>query len=63
MVAPDASLAEALGKALLILGEGEGIELLSGLDGCEGMLVDATGRSWSTPGWQAAVAFEALTRN
>jgi thiamine biosynthesis lipoprotein len=60
IVAPDAALAEALSKALLILGEDEGIALVAAQPGCEGLLTDADGRSWQTPGWRAAVRFEAI---
>jgi FAD:protein FMN transferase len=59
VVAPDAALAEALSKGLLILGEQEGIALVAAQPGCEGMLVDADGGRWETPGWRAAVRFEA----
>jgi thiamine biosynthesis lipoprotein len=58
VIAPDATLAEALSKALLILGERQGIALVAAQRGCEGMLVDADGGSWETPGWRAAVHFE-----
>lgn len=60
VVAPDATLAEALSKALLILGEEEGVALVAGQPGCEGMLVDAEGGIWETPGWRKAVRFEPL---
>jgi thiamine biosynthesis lipoprotein len=60
VVAHSAALAEALSKALLILGEKEGIALVAAQAGCEGMLVDAEGGSWETPGWRAAVRFEPL---
>jgi thiamine biosynthesis lipoprotein len=60
VVAPDASRAEALSKALLILGEEEGVALVGAQPGCEGLLVDAAGGSWMTPGWDEAVAFESL---
>ena len=60
VVARNATLAEALSKALLILGEKEGIALVAAQAGCEGMLVDAEGGSWETPGWRAAVRFEPL---
>ncbi len=63
VVAPNATLAEALSKGLLILGEREGIALVAAQPGCEGMLVDADGGSWETRGWRAAVHFEALTAN
>jgi thiamine biosynthesis lipoprotein len=60
VVAPDAALAEALSKALLILGEARGIALVAAQPGCHGMLVDADGGSWETPGWREAVRFEPL---
>jgi thiamine biosynthesis lipoprotein len=58
VVAPDATAAEALSLALLILGEREGVSLIEAQPGCEGLLVDAAGGRWATPGWQEAVAFE-----
>jgi thiamine biosynthesis lipoprotein ApbE len=60
VVAPDATLAEALSKALLILGEDEGLALVAAQPGCEGLLADADGARRATPGWARAVAFEAL---
>jgi thiamine biosynthesis lipoprotein len=60
VVAPDATLAEALSKALLILGEEEGVALVAAQPGCHGMLVDAEGGIWETPGWRKAVRFESL---
>jgi thiamine biosynthesis lipoprotein len=58
VTAPDGALAEALSKAVLVLGEGEGLALVASLPGCEALLVDADGRAWRTPGWDAAVSFE-----
>lgn len=58
VVARNAALAEALSKALLILGETEGVALVAAQPGCQGMLVDADGGSWETPGWREAVRFE-----
>jgi thiamine biosynthesis lipoprotein len=60
VVAPNAALAEALSKALLILGEVEGVARVAGQPGCEGLLVDADGGSWATPGWGEAVRFERI---
>jgi thiamine biosynthesis lipoprotein len=59
VVAPEAALAEALSKALLVLGEAEGLALVAEQAGCEALLVDADGGTWRTPGWAAAVRFEA----
>ena len=60
VVARDAALAEALSKALLVLGDGEGIALVAAQPDCEALLLDADGGAWSTPGWQRAVAFQPL---
>ena len=60
VVAPNAALAEALSKGLLILGEKEGVALVAAQPGCQGMLVDADGGSWETLGWRKAVGFEPL---
>ena len=60
VLAPDATQAEFLSKALLLLGEGEGIALLESLPGVEGWLADDTGREWTTRGFERAVAFERL---
>jgi thiamine biosynthesis lipoprotein len=51
VIAPSATQAEALSKALLILGEHEGVALLQRFPGVEGLLVEAGGRRWMTPGW------------
>lgn len=60
VVAPSAAQAEALSKALLILGESEGTALLERLSGVEGLLLEANGRRWETRGWRQAVSFVAL---
>jgi thiamine biosynthesis lipoprotein len=57
VVAPDATQAEALSKALLILGEKEGIALLEGLPQTEGFLSELDGQQWMTTGWREATAF------
>jgi thiamine biosynthesis lipoprotein len=57
VIAPTAAQAEALSKALLILGEQQGIALLQRLPGVEGLLVEAEGQRWMTAGWRQAVAF------
>jgi thiamine biosynthesis lipoprotein len=58
VLAPEAALAEALSKALLVLGEREGIALVAAQPGCEALLVDADGGVWHTPRWQEASRFE-----
>ena len=60
IVAPSAAQAEALSTALLILGEGEGLELVERLDGVEGILVEAHGEQWMTTGWKQVSRFVAL---
>lgn len=57
VIAPTATQAEALSKALLILNEREGPALLQRLPGVEGMLVETNGGRWMTRGWQQAVSF------
>jgi FAD:protein FMN transferase len=57
VIAPTATQAEALSKALLILGERKGIALLQRLPSVEGMLIETAGSFWMTPGWQQAVSF------
>jgi thiamine biosynthesis lipoprotein len=57
VVAPNAGLAEALSKALLIGGEVEGLAIIESQPECEGLLADADGATWSTSGWQEAVFF------
>jgi len=53
----DGTRAEALSKALLILGEAEGIALLESLPDAEGLLIDADGRTWQTSGFSAAARY------
>lgn len=60
VIAPSAAQAEALSKALLILGERQGIALLQRLPGVEGLLIDANGQHWMTTGWAQATAFAPL---
>ena len=57
VLAPSAAQAEALSKALLILGEETGIALLQRFSGVEGLLVEASGQRWMTSGWTQATAF------
>jgi len=58
VVAPDATLAEALSKALLILDPDEGLALVADLPGCAGMLVDGAGGVRTTAEWQRETHFE-----
>jgi FAD:protein FMN transferase len=57
VIAPTATQAEALSKALLILGERKGIALLQHFPGVEGILLETAGSSWMTHGWQQTVSF------
>lgn len=62
VVAADATLAEALSKALLVLGEVEGVAAVAGQPGCEGLLLDEGGARFATPGFEAATRYERLER-
>jgi thiamine biosynthesis lipoprotein len=57
VVAPDAALAEALSKAVLVLGPAEGLAVVAARPGCEALLVGADGARWRTPGWDSAVGW------
>ena len=54
IVARDATLAEALSKALLILSPEQGLALVESQADCEGLLIEAGGAQRRTPGWDAA---------
>ena len=58
VVGDDATDAEALSKALLVLEPVEGLALVEAWAGAEALLLDADGRSWRTRGWNAATEFE-----
>jgi thiamine biosynthesis lipoprotein len=60
VLAPDAAIAEALSKALLLMGERDGIALIEAQPGCEALLDDADGGRWATSGWQKAAQLIAL---
>jgi thiamine biosynthesis lipoprotein len=60
VVAPNAALAEALTKAMLILDRDAALALVAGQPDCHGLLIEAGGKLDATPGWDAAVAFERL---
>ena len=60
VVAPDATLAEALSKAVLVLGPREGLAVAAAQPGCEALWVGAGGDTARTPGWDAGVAWQAL---
>lgn len=60
ILAPTAAQAEAFSKALLVLGEKQGIALLQHVKGVEGLLLDTDGHQWMTKGWQAATKFAPL---
>jgi len=54
VVAPDGATAEALSKALLVLGAPDGVALLEGRSGAEGLLIDEDGTTHATRGWADA---------
>ena len=54
MLASDGARAEALSKALLILGERDGVALLEATPDAQGILLDADGRAIETRGWRDA---------
>jgi thiamine biosynthesis lipoprotein len=60
VLAPDAAIAEALSKALLVMGEEDGIALIEAQPGCEALLDDAEGGRWTTSGWQKAAQLSEL---
>ncbi len=60
VVAADATRAEALSTALVVLGEREGLALIAELADAEAMWIDEQGRTWMSPGWQRASRFVAL---
>jgi thiamine biosynthesis lipoprotein len=60
VVTRDAMLAEALSKALLVLGPDEGIGLIEAWPDAEALLLDADGQAWCTGGWQDATGFEPI---
>ncbi len=60
VVSRQASLAEALSLALLVLDADTGLSLVAAQPDCEGLLIEGDGELRSTPGWDAAVHFEPL---
>jgi thiamine biosynthesis lipoprotein len=60
VVAPDATLAEALSKALLVLGERQGIEVVAAQPDCEGLLLGEAGLHVETPGWRQATRYQRI---
>ena len=62
VVAPSATLAEALSTALLILDVAEGLALVEDLAGSEALLIDERGRRAQTSGWLRATHFERLEK-
>ena len=60
VVTGDATLAEALSKAVLVLGEVEGIALVESIPGADALLLVADGRSWRTSRFDLETRFEPL---
>ena len=59
-LARDGATAEALTKALLVLGPEEGLAVLAGMPGAEGLVIDAAGTLHESPGFRRETDFEAL---
>jgi thiamine biosynthesis lipoprotein len=59
VLSASAARAEAWSKALLVLEPREALERLAAAGG-EALVLEADGRSFETPGWRAATAFEAI---
>ena len=57
-LARDGASAEALTKALLVLGPEQGLAVLAGMPGAEGLMIDATGALHESAGFRRASAFE-----
>ncbi len=62
VLAQSAAEAEAFSKALLILGEREGIALIERQPGAAAILLDSDGRGWMSAAWPAATRFERIER-
>ncbi len=56
VVSPDATLADALSTALMVLGRDQGLGLVAELEGVEAVVVDEGGRVFSTDGLQLTMA-------
>jgi thiamine biosynthesis lipoprotein len=57
VVAQDATWAEVLSTALLVLDEAEATTVLTE-QGAQALVIDEQGHHWNTPGWQAATGYE-----
>lgn len=51
VTAPSVVLADGLATAVMVLGRERGLELLGGMDGCEGYLIDKAQNSFATAGF------------
>lgn len=56
ILAPDGLTAEALGKAVFVLGAARGLELLETIPGVDAVIIDSQGRLHTTPGLKNAGA-------
>jgi FAD:protein FMN transferase len=59
VLAADGARAEALSKALLVLGEKDGVALLEGLPDADGILIDESGKYWETSRWEETSHYRA----
>jgi thiamine biosynthesis lipoprotein len=62
VLAPNGALAEALGKALLVLKPEESLALLASLEGVEGLLIGEGGDLARSGGFDAATSWQPLAR-
>ncbi|NIR59009.1 MAG: FAD:protein FMN transferase, partial [Gammaproteobacteria bacterium] len=58
-LAPDATQAEAISTAVLVLGADEGLAWVESLPGCEALWIDA-GSERATAGWSAAARYQPM---
>ena len=62
VVAPDATLADALSTALLVLASAEGRSLVTSLPGVEALVAERDGTQWQSPGWARATRYRPAPR-
>lgn len=56
VTATTAMEADALATAVFVLGPGQGVRLINGLDGCECLIIDRQGKQVRSHGWSAIAA-------
>ncbi len=60
VIAPTGALAEALSKVMLVADLDAALALVEAEPGCEGLLIEADGKLFTTHGWHEASGFEPL---